>query len=391
MTKKHPLWILILGGGVTPIAFASGIFLQEATYANLGTAGAGDGVYLDSAASIWTNPAVMSHIEGELTTISGTLLNLDVNYHDDGNGQGGNSNSTLPVAGVFHVVDLGNDLKAGVALGSLGGATLDYGDEWQGSAQLTDVALLTYQFNPTLSYKLNARWSIAGGVQANYAFLQGNTSGIELDTSTSWAFGYNIGTVVQATEKLRLGLSYRSELEHEFEGDVYTQLASGTYNTSLPSPAISDFSLSYQLTPRLSFMSSIQNHHWSTMESTDIDMEVGKHLIPYSIARDWDDVWRVSVGGENKFRKGWSLKVGYAYESSPLDDPSKQSPDLPVGEQHRYSIGISKEFDDSKLDLYYEYADFGEMDIDQESKPDLLALNGHFTGTVHFIGMAYTF
>ncbi|WEM40927.1 outer membrane protein transport protein [Photobacterium sp. DA100] len=391
MTKKYPIGAFIVGASVTPITFASGIFLQEATYSNLGTAGAGDGVYIESATSIWTNPAVMSHIEDELTTVTGTLLNLEINYYDDGNGRDGKSSSTLPVAGFFHVIDLGNDFKAGLALGSLGGATLDYGNEWRGRAQLTDVALLTYQFNPTLSYRVNEQWSVAGGVQVNYAFLQGNTASIELDTSTSWAFGYNIGTVVQATEKLKLGLSYRSELTHEFEGDVYTQRASGTYKTSLPSPAISDLSVSYQLSPQLSLMSSIQNHHWSAMESTDINMTIGNQLIPYTIDRDWDDVWRVSLGGEYQLHQGWSLKAGYAYESSPLDDPSKQSPDLPVGEQHRYSIGLSKKFDESKLDIYYELADFGKIDIKQESMRELFSLNGHFTGTVHFIGAAYTF
>ncbi|CAE6911893.1 Outer membrane protein transport protein (OMPP1/FadL/TodX) [Vibrio sp. B1FIG11] len=391
MTKKYPFWALIVGASVTPITFASGIFLQEATYANLGAVGAGDGVYTESATSTWTNPAVMSHIDDELTTITGTLLNLEINYYDDGDGPNGRSSSTLPVAGVFHIIDLGNDLKAGIALGSLGGATLDYGEDWQGSFQLTDVALLTYQFNPTLSYKVNDLWSVAGGVQVNYAFLQGNTSSIELDTSTSWAFGYNIGTVVQATDKLRLGLSYRSELNHEFEGDVHTNLAYGTYTTSLPSPAITDLSVSYQFTPQFSLMSSIQNHHWSAMESTDIDMRIGDQFIPYSIERDWDDVWRISLGGEYKLHQGWSFKAGYAYESSPLDDPSKQSPDLPVGEQHRYSIGVSKQFDESRLDIYYEYADFGEIDIDQESMREPIALNGHFTGTVHFVGAAYTF
>jgi long-chain fatty acid transport protein len=125
MTKKYPFWALIVGASVTPITFASGIFLQEATYANLGAVGAGDGVYTESATSIWTNPAVMSHIDDELTTITGTLLNLEINYYDDGDGPNGRSSSTLPVAGVFHIIDLGNELKAGIALGSLGGATLD--------------------------------------------------------------------------------------------------------------------------------------------------------------------------------------------------------------------------------------------------------------------------
>ncbi|GAM73935.1 long-chain fatty acid transport protein [Vibrio ishigakensis] len=83
------------------------------------------------------------------------------------------------------------------------------------------------------------------------------------------------------------------------------------------------------------------------------------------------------------------IKRSYSYETSPLDDKSNQSPDLPVGEQHRYSIGLSKRFQDSTLDLYYEYADFGEMEVAQYGL--VKNLNGTFIGQVHFIGASYTF
>ncbi|MEZ9864025.1 hypothetical protein BCU83_18455 [Vibrio breoganii] len=160
MAKTIPLVVAVTTFGAATLAQASGVFLQEATYANLGTAGAGDGVYTEAATSIWTNPAVMSHMDQELTSLTGTLLNLDIEYNDSGDGQGGNANSTLPVVGFFQVIDLENRYKVGLAFGSIGGATLDYGDEWAGKDQLTDVALLTYQFNPSLSYSINEQWSI---------------------------------------------------------------------------------------------------------------------------------------------------------------------------------------------------------------------------------------
>ncbi len=392
MAKRFSAIAFLVSIGALSGANASGLFLQEASYANLGTAGAGDGVYTESAASIWTNPAIMSHMENETTTISGTLLNLDIDYYDEAGTHETNSNSTLPLASFFHVIDFENDLKMGLAFSSVGGATLDYGDQWSGAPQLTDVALLTYQFNPSLSYKIDDKWSVGGGAQINYAFLQGNTQGLELDTATDWAFGYNLGVVYQATEKLRLGLSYRSELISEFESDLYAGDTKGSYSTELPAAAISDFSASYQLTDKLALLTSIQQHHWSSMEKTVINLSTDSGTIPYPIERDWEDVWRLSGGVEYQLNSGWSLKAGYAYETSPLDDASKQSADLPVGEQHRYSIGVGKQFEDSRLDVYYQYSDFGEMDIEQDRfRLDELNLGGHFTGTVHFIGASYTY
>ncbi len=376
-------------------AFASGILLPEATYANLGAAGAGDGVYTESAAAIWTNPAVMSHMDSEKTTISGTVLNLDIQYQDANGGVDGHSNSTLPIGGFFHVEELQENLKLGLAFGSQGGATLDYGSEWQGSAQLTDVTLLTYQFNPSLSYAINEQLSVAVGAQLDYAFLEGNTSNISLDSSSDWAMGYNLGAVYQASDSLRLGLSYRSELNHEFDSgmavDTTSGAAIGNYSTALTSPAIADFSAAYQLSPNLTLLTSLQWHDWSSMSATNIDLHFDKSTIPYSIERDWQDVWHIGVGLQYELQQGWAMKVGYSYETSPLDDPSKQSPDLPVGEQHRFSVGFSKTWQQSKLDLYYEYADFGEMKVAQEKRIEAIELHGQFIGKVHFIGVAYTF
>ncbi|GAM60407.1 long-chain fatty acid transport protein [Vibrio ishigakensis] len=65
-------------------ASASGIFLQEAVTANAGVAGAGDGVYTESAAAMWTNPATMSYMGESLTTINVMGFDLKMKYTDNG-------------------------------------------------------------------------------------------------------------------------------------------------------------------------------------------------------------------------------------------------------------------------------------------------------------------
>lgn len=369
-------------------AEASGFFLPEATYANLGTGGAGDGVYTGSAAAIWANPAVMPHMNDDLTTLTGSVLNLDIQYK--GLGEDGSSNSTLPIAGFFHTQQINEDLYLGLALGSLGGATIDYGTDWQGAAQVSDVALLTYQINPSISYKVNPKVSVAAGLQFNYAFLQANTRGVELDSASDWAFGYNLGLVYEASESTRLGLSYRSKLEHHFESDTtVSDQYQGKYSTGLIMPNTIDASISFKGSDKLTLMGTIQWHQWSSMENTIIPMEFQRVDPIYVIDRQWDDVWHLGLGGEYDVGNKWALKLGYSYETSPLDNPALQTPELPVGEQHRYSIGVSRTWDDQSFDIYYQYTDLGDIDIDQSKY--IAPLSGKFTGSVHFIGMGYTF
>ncbi len=99
-----------------------------------------------------------------------------------------------------------------------------------------------------------------------------------------------------------------------------------------------------------------------------------------------DDVWHFAVGTDYRLNDAWRLKAGVSYETSPLDDPSKQWVDLPVGEQWRYSVGASTQWDEYTFDMFYEYADLGSTEID-----NALNMKGQFDGRIHFVGVSVTF
>lgn len=145
-------------------ASASGIFLAEASYANMGTGGAGDGVYTGNAAAIWTNPATLSFMDEERHTINATVLNLDMEYTDANGGVGADSNKTMPLISYFSNHHINDKWAFGIAFSSRGGAALDYGYEWEGANQLTDVALVTYQFNPSVAYRIDDNVAFAAGL-----------------------------------------------------------------------------------------------------------------------------------------------------------------------------------------------------------------------------------
>ncbi|MGF1756061.1 outer membrane protein transport protein, partial [Vibrio makurazakiensis] len=178
-------------------ASASGLFLQEAVIANAGTTGAGDGVYTESAAAIWANPATMSGMGKSLTTVNALGLDIEMKYNDaTGDAtKNGKASTTMPSVGVFHARQINEDVHLGIALGTVGGSSLDYGSEWGGSALMSDTTLTALQFNPSLSYKVNEQLSLGGGVQFNWASLaMGIASGnVNLEQSSDWAYGFNLG------------------------------------------------------------------------------------------------------------------------------------------------------------------------------------------------------
>ncbi|WP_333912347.1 OmpP1/FadL family transporter [Vibrio coralliirubri] len=368
-------------------AFASGLFLQEAVVANAGTTGAGDGVYTRSAAAMWTNPATMSHMGESKTTINTMAFDLEMQYQDNlDSSDNGKAHSIMPSFGAFHAHQVTDKLHLGIALGAVGGSSLDYGSEWAGSPLLEDITLTAMQVNPSLSYQLNDQWSVGAGIQLSWAALQQTTSALTIKQDTDWTYGYNLGVMYTPTDKLKLGASYRSKLEHEFNNDVNGPTDFGalsSLSTDIVLPEIVDVSASYALNSQLDLLASVQLHRWSEWDTTVLDF--GTQIGGLQIDRDWDDVWKFAVGADYQLNSDWRLKAGFSYETSPKDDPTMQYVDLPVGEQYRYSVGASTYWDDILIDVFYEYADLGSVDMDR------FMVDGSFDGRIHFVGVSATF
>ncbi len=127
---------LAFASAAPTMANASGLFLQEAVTANAGVAGAGDGVYTDSAAAMWTNPATMSFMGESLTTINVMAFDLKMKYIDNEDPAGnGEAQSYLPSISIFHAHQVSEKVHLGLALGAAEGTHiyLDWnaaGSDW---------------------------------------------------------------------------------------------------------------------------------------------------------------------------------------------------------------------------------------------------------------------
>lgn len=86
-------------------------------------------------------------------------FDLEMKYQDNGDKQDGKAHSVMPSFGAFHAHQVTDRLHLGIALGAVGGSSLDYGSDWAGAGLLEDITLTAMQINPSLSYKLNDQCS----------------------------------------------------------------------------------------------------------------------------------------------------------------------------------------------------------------------------------------
>ncbi len=380
--------VVIAAFGITQ-AQASGFLLQEAVVANAGTTGAGDGVYTNSAAAMWANPATMSHMGQSKTTINAMVFDLELDYQDNKGNGNANGHTVMPTLGAFHVREVNHGVHFGIGLGVVGGSSIEYGDQWAGKALLDNISMMSVQVNPSMSFQIDEQWSVGVGAQLSWASLEQNTAMISTESGSDWAYGYNLGVMYKASEQWSLGLSYRSKLVHKFDLDAQGLIQNPDWGinkitTGVVVPDIADFSASYAATQDLNVLTSIQFHRWSHLDNTAMDFGlIDQHEL--SISREWNDVWHFAIGADYRLNADWRLKAGFSYETSPQDDPSKQWVDLPVGEQYRYSVGLSTMWNETGVDMFYQYTDLGNVDINR------LQLDGRFDGRIHYLGANFTF
>ena len=87
-----------------------------------------------------------------------------------------------------------------------------------------------------------------------------------------------------------------------------------------------------------------------------------------SIPRKWHDTWHFGLGIEWQAASKWLLQTGTAFDTSPVRDRRHNTPDLPSGNQWRFSGGLVYDWSDTvKVGLNYTYIDFGRSPINVSS------------------------
>jgi long-subunit fatty acid transport protein len=74
---------------------------------------------------------------------------------------------------------------------------------------------------PTAAYRLDDHWSLGAGLTANYGYFKLEREPLNGDTRSQddgdWDFGARLGVLYEPTQVTRLGLTWVSEAEYEFD------------------------------------------------------------------------------------------------------------------------------------------------------------------------------
>ena len=373
-------------------AQASGFQLKENSAKAQGRSFAGSGVAKDDASVVVNNPATMTGFEGTTVQSDVTVIDLGFNFNgsgtdaigrpltgDDGGDAGGLS--PVPALSVIHKLD--NGVALGAMIHAPFGLKTEYDRGWVGrykalksEVKIVDLTLSgAYEVVPDhLSIGIGAIFEKAEVTLSNSVdfgtllfassvpgFTPQSADGEAVVTGDNTGFGWLVGVNFQPTEKLAIGLSHRSEIDHDLEGSVdwtvpgnaravlnavgrSSLFNDGNVRAKLTTPSVTSLSVSYDVADSVTLYGNYDMTDWHSLQEVRIDFV---NPDPDSVEDfSWEDTVFWSIGADWRLSDTLTLRGGYAYDETPTSFATR-TPRLPDENRRWYSLGLTWQATDS--------------------------------------------
>lgn len=386
-------------------SWAGGIILYEIGSDNAGLANAGAAARAQGPSTIASNPAGMGYLPGTQITGGLQVLYGDLTFDRDSNTNvsgSGSGNALDPMPGASFFISHELDDHWSVGFGQYGdfGLAVDYDNEWSGRYFAQDASLLGLSLVPSVAYRFNEQWSVGLGVRVMYGMLQAQTAidraplgltdrgdGQFKYKDQDWGVGANVGLIFAPQPGTRIGLTYTSKIDLEFEDGLdvkgdgrLLERVNGT-NTQLDMtvPQTVTLSLFQQLDRQWALLASANWQDWS--EFGDIAVQVDTTAFgsqSRTVDAGFKDTWHLSLGAQYQATEQLLWNVGVAYDSSAVSD-SNRTFTVPMGESWRIATGATYALDkDTDLNVSWAMVWLGEMPVEQTKSVSGTRTSGEF-------------
>ncbi|MDB5236262.1 MAG: hypothetical protein JWR44_3255 [Hymenobacter sp.] len=375
---------LLLAGGTLLVsasaASASGFQVNLGGQKNIGMGGVGVGLSLDQAAMFY-NPGALALVRENGVQVGFNAAIARSSFRSVNGGEQRQLNNTLVTPFNFYAGFGPKDAKYkfGVAVYTPYGSTLKYADGWEGRYALTEITLEAVYVQPTFSYAVTPQLSVGAGLmilaygavnlQKDLPLPTGNGH-ITLDGKAKTQFGYNAGVFFKPSDKLSLGVSYRSKIDATVDNGTveYTGLATGAsaatvnrgftatnFNATLPLPAVANIGVGVLATDKLTIGLDASLTFWSAYRNLDFTFSgnngnagaatdantglVGGNSFSSS-KRYYQDALAFRLGGQYKVSDKLAVRAGTSYDFTAVKE-GYVGPETPDADRVIGTAGVS--------------------------------------------------
>lgn len=390
---------------------ANGLAVNEQSASGMGTGFAGRSSSALDASTVFGNPAGMSRLDR--AEISGGAAAIwpetDIETNSDNPYNYTNKGDIAPDAVVpfaYYVRPLDEKWHFGLGLYVPFGVISDYEKSFQGRDHglYSKVQVTTLQ--PTVSYRINDRVAVGFGPTINKIdgkLTSNPTANLGLPDSyvrikgDDIGYGYNLGILVDVTERLTWGLSYRSKVDYELEGSISfsgfpdgfgydDSRHSGTVDITMPESV--DTSITYRANDKWTLYAGSTWTRWSRLKALEVAHEGPQNDVLEPL--NWENTWAHAVGVAYQVTPSIVLRSGFALDASPTSNEHR-TVRIPVSNRKIYSLGLGWDIDkDWTLDLAYAYIDESKGQVNQEASFPSAEYVAKYDNSAHGLGVQLT-
>ncbi|MCF7853697.1 MAG: OmpP1/FadL family transporter [Candidatus Pacebacteria bacterium] len=370
--KKMPVVALLVTLFATESAFSGGFKIPDQSTRAMGmidafVAGA------DDASSVYYNPAGLTHLTGP-EVIGNIYFAHGITYYDGVEGSETSDGRYYTVPSFYFATPVkgldnwffGVGVYSPYGLGSMWGD----GNDLRYDSTLSEIELIN--INPSIAWKVNDKLSLGAGINYFESRVKmrnkvmnppGEPDGEQDIDADGDGWGYNIGLQYQATDTVRLGLGYRSQVTVSYDGDMQldqvavpamgfpwyklTYLRSGL-DADIEYPQVVAGGIMWQATQKLRLELAAEWQQWSTRETQDFTLKGSPPYISAgttSMPTRWEDSWLIMLGGEYAVNDKWTVRAGYGFNETPVPGETAE-PSLPTGDTHALALGTGYKWTD---------------------------------------------
>ena len=351
-------------------AHAAGFMLTEQSAGALGRAYAGAGVDGTDISGVYYNPATMTLHPGTQIQAGFVAIGMDLPYESNSGFTENGGYNTQPIPHGYISHQLTDSMWIGLAMTVPFGMGTEYDDNWPLAYKGISAEVLTFDFNPNVAWKVSDKLSLGAGMSIQYAAadlkmktsanlpmgdrIANGVANSEVDAD-SLAWGFNIGLMWSPLENLRFGLSYRSKINHNADGDLELSDFQGSIpgdpstpvsisrifstfdaTATISTPAWLMATAAWDVNDLLSLYATFRWSDWSSFKELTINSVQSS-----TIHNEWQDTYLFSVGADLRFTNWWTFRAGIGYETSPIDDPQYRTAIIPDADRWWFALGSS--------------------------------------------------
>ncbi len=401
--KKLLAMLLVCTFG-TNLSYGAGFALYEFSGRSTAMGGA---VMASSAeaASLASNPALITQLDGTQVQLGGTLVTAHAKTTVAGQARELQRDVwTLPNFYITH--KWSDDISFGLGGFSrfgLGGTYKNW-QTWVGSNLAYKVKLETFSFTPTIAIKASEQLSMAMGLEAmTIDFTQYSTARYPIypaaynyeihGNGLSWGGNFSLIYRPEWAEKWSVGALYRTKVKQNLNGYIHTSTG-GSFSSelrhadakgSITLPDSLSLGVAFRPDENWTFEMGAVATMWSSYDQITIEYKDQETAPTIHNKKEYKDTIRANFGAEYQFIPKWFARAGYVYDKSPINEHSMDTL-VPVDDRHIVSVGLGYKGQTWSADVAYAHifarhlsgdsnTQFGELPMKYEQgRGDMFAL-----------------